>query len=291
MTSNANTIPTRGRPPVAQEVVAEFIESRPDRLLSVPADVPAVQALARQRLNREINVNRAVARLVERGRLHRMQKGRYLYTTRPAPNSRLMSLDPVADAVLRELDVPYYLSWHSALWHYGLIDQQSRTVFVALPQRGKRNVTMGMQRVRFVYASDSDKFFGGQLCEDFEWPVWIARPEKALIDSLDRPRLAMPVPVIADSLRSAYEEGLIKPEQLVADALAFNSPHLNRRLGFWMDLFGIPGADELTLRLGRGAAISLDPGRRYAAGQRPPANRKWLIYEDPGIIGTALELK
>jgi predicted transcriptional regulator of viral defense system len=291
MPYNPSVMTPRGRPAEAQQIVVEFAATATDRVLNIPGDVPRIQEIARQKLDREIGVHHAVARLQEHGQLHRMQRGRYLYTTRPAPNARLMSLDPVADAVLRDLNVPYYLSWHSALWHYGLIDQQSRTIYVALPRRGKRNVSMGQQRVRFVYVSDADKFFGGERSEEFEWPVWIARPEKALIDSLDRPRLAAPVPVVVDGLRRAHEERLIVPEHLVEDALAFNSPHLNRRLGFWMDMLGIPGTDELALRLGRGPAIPLDARYRYDAGERPPANRRWLVYEDPSIVGPAMELK
>lgn len=291
MPYNHLTMPSRGRPADAQQTLAEFADARPDRVLNIPEDIPRIQEFARERLRREIRVHHAVARLQERGQLHRMQRGRYVYTPKPAPNARLMSLDPVADAVLRELKIPYYLSWHSALWHYGLIDQQSRTVFAALARRGKRDVAMGQQRVRFVYVSGADKFFGGECSDEFEWPVWIARPEKALIDSLDRPRLAAPVPVIVDALRRAHEEKLIDPERLVADALRFNKPHLNRRLGFWMDLLGISGTDELALRLGRGPAISLDSRLRYEAGERPPSSRRWLVYEDPSIINTALELK
>jgi predicted transcriptional regulator of viral defense system len=158
-------------------------------------------------------------------------------------------------------------------------------------ERRKRPVVIGRQTVQIVFISDRDKFFGGQLEDGYEWPVAIARAEKAIIDSFDRPRLAGPVPVIADALRRGYREQLIDPEQLVKDAIAFDSPHLNRRLGFFMDLFDIPGTEELELRLGRGWAISLDPGRNYETSRRPPVDRRWRVFADPAIIGTARELK
>lgn len=253
-------------------------------------DEPRLEEFAQQRLGKPIDVRNAVKRLKTRGYLHPLQAGRFVFTEKPGPTARLMDLDPVADAVLRRLGIPYYLSWHSALWYHGLIDQQSRRIVVAA-QRRKRPARVGMQTVTFVFISDDDKFFGDELREDFEWPVRIARPEKAIIDSLDRPRYAAPVPVIADSLRRGYADGVIDPERLVADAIRFNSPHVNRRLGFFMDLFAVPGTDELALRIGRGYAIPLDPRRRYESGEKPPVNRRWLVYEDPGIVGTARELK
>jgi len=227
----------------------------------------------------------------KRGTLRTLQRGRYLVATdRDAGLSRprLDDLDPVADAVLRRLELDYYVSWHSALWHYGLIDQQSRRIYVAVTKR-KRPVTLGLASVRFVTVAER-KFFGRTRAEEFEWPVWMATVEKALIDSFDQPRLAAPVPVIANALRSAYREGILDPQRLVADAIRFSSPNLNRRLGFFMDLYEIPGIDPLALRVGRAYAVPLTPGGK-PVGERPPVNRRWRVYEDPAIIGTALELK
>ena len=93
-----------------------------------------------------------------------------------------MKLDPIADAILRRLDIDYYLSWHSALWHHGLIDQQSRRIYVAVTHR-KRPAQLGMADVRFV-SMTARKFFGRERIDDFAWPVWMATVEKALIDPL-----------------------------------------------------------------------------------------------------------
>jgi predicted transcriptional regulator of viral defense system len=275
---------------VAQDAVLSFIDQKPDRVLDIQLDAPRIQALAIERLGRPINVRRAVDRLQKARRLHRLQAGRYVATARPSPSPRLIDLDPVADAVLRRLQIPYYVSWHSALWHYGLVDQQSRTVYVAVQSR-KRPLRLGMQTVRFITMTSEAKFFGAQESSEFEWPVMVARPEKAIIDSLDKPHLAAPIPVVANALRDGYREGLIDPAQLVEDAIRFSSPHVNRRLGFFMDLFEVPGSDELALHLGRGYAVPLDPRDRYESHDRPAVDRKWRVYEDPAVIGTALQLK
>jgi predicted transcriptional regulator of viral defense system len=266
------------------------MRTKPDRVLDLKIDERALQDHARATVGREISVPDAVLKLKRAGYLHPLQAGRFAFTEKPRQSARLMDLDPVAEAILRRLEIPYYLSWHSALWHHGLIDQQSRRVYAAVKRR-KRPARIGLQAVRFVYISGQDKFFGGERSDDFEWPVIVARPEKAIIDSLDKLRYAAPLPVVADALRRGYQENLIDPDQLVADAMRFNSPHLNRRLGFFMELFEVPGTQELALRIGRGYAIPLDPRTHYERSTRPPVNRRWQVYEDPGIVGTALELK
>jgi predicted transcriptional regulator of viral defense system len=270
--------------------VLSFMKTKPDRVLDLKLDAPQLQALAERNLGHPINLRKAIERLSSSGHLHVLQAGRFAFTEKPAPSARLMDLDPVVEAILRRLKVPHYLSWHSALWRHGLVDQQSRRVYAAVNRR-KRQAKVGAGVVQFVFISDKDKFFGGELETGYEWPVNVARAEKAIIDSLDRPRYAISVPVIANALRRGYAEGIIDPERLIDDALRFNSPHLNRRLGFFMDLFDIPGTEALALRIGRGYAISLDSSRHYAKQSKPPVNRRWQVFEDPGIVGTAEELK
>src|SRR4051794_21172519 len=74
-----------------------------------------------------------VHRMRQKGLLHTLQRGRYMVNLNGDSTTfaRLPTLEPVAAAVLR-LGIPHYVSWHSALWHHGLIDQQSRRLFVAV---------------------------------------------------------------------------------------------------------------------------------------------------------------
>ena len=268
----------------------DYVESKPDRVLDLQLDAEPLRRFALARGIRPINLRKAVERLEDKRLLHRLQHGRYVASRGrvPAHSARLDDLDPAAAAVLRRLDVDYYLSWHSALWQHGLLDQQSRRLYVAVG-REKRPVRMGLAEIRFVQVTER-KFFGGQLVEDFEWPVKIAAVEKALIDSFDRPPLAAPVPVIANALRTAWREQRLDTERLVADTIRFGSHAVARRLGFFMDLYEIPGSDPLTLHLGRRYAVPLSPGDEPPAGT-VPVNPRWRVYEQPDVIAAALELK
>lgn len=278
-----------GRPNIAERVVLDYLASKPERVLDRQLDAVPLKALAAAAGLPRFDLPSVIKRMAAKDVLHPLQYGRWIATTDQRPGRpRLDSLDPVAEAVLRRLDVDYYISWHSALWHYGLIDQQSRRLYVAVTSR-KRPTTIGMTNIKFVTVV-ARKFFGRVRETGFELPVWMASPEKALIDSFDRPDLTAPMPVIANALKDAYREQLVDPNKLVEGVLRMDSPTLNRRLGYFMELFGIPGADPLTLRLGRKYAVPLAPGREPLS-QTVPVNRRWRVYEDPAIVGTALELK
>jgi predicted transcriptional regulator of viral defense system len=226
--------------------------------------------------------------LARKGRVHRVQAGRYLISEKPSKRPRVDALDPLAAVVLRRLSHEWYLSWHSALWHYGLIDQQASRLYVAVTAR-KRPARVGRSEVRFVTVNER-KFFGWETIEGFGQTLYMATVEKAIIDSFDQLRLAAPIPVIANAMRSAWREGILDPERLVADALRFESPVLNRRLGFFMNLYDLPATDSLALHIGRKSAVPLAPGREPEAGH-VRVNSRWLVYEDPAIVGAAEQLR
>jgi predicted transcriptional regulator of viral defense system len=280
-----------GRPNEVENLLLDYIyDHKPDRTLDVSLDEAPFRKYAGVRGKQSLSFSTAVERLAAKSMLHRVQHGRYVASRErgPARSPRLDAFDPLAEAVLRRLEVDYYLSWHSGLWHHGLIDQQSRRIYAAV-RREKRPVRMGLAEVRFVQVTER-KFFGWETAEDFEWPVHVATVEKTLVDSFDKPKLAAPVPVIADAMRAAWRAGKLDPELLVATVERFDGPTVARRVGFFMDLYGIPGSEPLTLRLGRGYAVPLVPGHVPPPGKQP-VNSRWRVYEDPAVVGTALELK
>lgn len=228
--------------------------------------------------------------LRRKGLAHPVQAGRFLVNVdrRPSRQARLDALDPLAAVLLRRLPHAWYLSWHSALWHRGLIDQQASRLYVAVTVR-KRPARVGRSEVRFVTVAPR-KFFGFETVEEFEQPVSIATVEKTLVDCFDQPRYAAPLPVIANAMNAAWRTGGLDPDALVEAALRFESPVLNRRIGYFMDTYGIPGTNPLSLRIGRKSAVPLSPGRPPAPG-RAPVNSRWLVYEEPDVVGAALELK
>lgn len=284
------------RPATARHLLYDYLDSleerergQASRAFDLSLDGPELARFVRARGQRAPDVESLLRRMVAKGQAHRLQAGRYL-VNRPgllSPRPRLDDLEPVAELVLRRLDHRYYLSWHTGLWHHGLIEQQSRTVLCAVTIR-KRPVRLGAQTVRFVSITPR-KFFGFSRSDSYEAPVWIADLEKTLVDSLDAPNLAGPMPVVIAALDQAARQGVLDPQRLVAYAIKMAGPMLNRRLGYLMEKLNIPGAEELQPHLGRKSAVALQPGRTPRQGAK--VDPRWRVYNDEALVSSAKELK
>jgi predicted transcriptional regulator of viral defense system len=227
-----------------------------------------------------------VYRLRQKGVLHTVQRGRYVLNLNESASRapRLRSLEPLAEAVLGRIEVPYYISWHSALWHHGLVDQQSRQLYVAVTVR-KRSAAFGPWRIRFVTVRPR-KFFGAEGSVVEGTPVWIASVEKAIIDSFDQPQLAAHPAIVANALRRAWDVGKLDADALADEALRFESPTLNRRLGFFMEQFDIPGAERLRAHIGRGYSVPLARGWKQDV-EEGHVDTRWGVVVDDELVYAA----
>ena len=167
---------SRGRPNISEQLVLDYIDGKSDRTLDRQLDERPLRALAKQRGLPSFELASVIKRMHAKSVLHPLQHGRWVLSPDAMPMStpRLGDLDLAADAVLRRLDMEYYLSWHSALWHHGLIDQQSRLHLRRGDARRKRPVTARARRASASSPVTERKFFGATRVEDFEWPVWVA---------------------------------------------------------------------------------------------------------------------
>jgi predicted transcriptional regulator of viral defense system len=268
------------RPRGAQGAILRHLVEDERSFLDLRCDRPWLEKLSADPAS-------VIYRMRSKGILHDLQRGRYVLnldgkaTRRPV----LGSLDDLAPAVLDRLGHAYFMSWHSALWHHGLLDQQAQVLYVA-DRTHKRAARVGKLRVHFVRLAEH-KFFGWQKARTSSGAlVRVARIEKALLDSFDMPRYAAPVPIVAEGLRAAHREERLDVERLVDYALRFRSAALNRRLGFFMELFEIPGSEPLLGHLGRCWAVPLAPGGRLDA-QATPVHPRWRVAQDPDIVLTA----
>jgi predicted transcriptional regulator of viral defense system len=222
-------------------------------------------------------------RMRKKGLAHQLQAGRYAINVRgePSPFPILTSLDELAPALMDRLGGDYFLSWQSGLWYHGLIDQQSQRLFVAV-RKQKRPARIGRLQVRFVRIA-AHKFFGFEAVPAEGTQLRVASLEKTILDSFDLPQYAAPMPLIAEALRVAHGEGRLDVERLVQMALVFRAPSLNRRLGFFLEFYGIEGAEPLLGHLGRDWAIPLAPGARVDA-EATPIDPRWRVARDPAVL-------
>jgi len=169
-------------------------------------------------------------KLERKRRLERIAAGLYQFI--PASYGYPEKVAPAnALAVGAGLVEPYYFSYYTANSYYGLTTQMPFTLFIATT---KKKPKVEWQSVAFKFVTLSRrKFFGYRAERAFDAEVFMAEPEKAIVDSFDKPRYAGGIGQLA---RIAWR-GLARVDEakLVDYALSMGSQSLVQRLGFITD--------------------------------------------------------
>jgi predicted transcriptional regulator of viral defense system len=148
----------------------------------------------------------------------------------------------------------YYVSYWTALAHYGLTEQLPSTVFVAVSGQRKKSFTFHQRRYQFVTVPPR-RFFGWTEERIGDHAFRIAQVEKALVDALYQERYGGGIIEIAKCLHHARR--VADPARLIDYAVRMDSAALCRRLGYLMETLGWPEASGLLPHLGRTAVVYL----------------------------------
>lgn len=268
-----------GRPDSHTEAIRRRLRAEGRTALDLQADYAWLAEIT-------AHPHQLLADMARRGLAHRIQRGRYIVNTDDkVPNEMplLDALEPLADALLERLNAPYYLSWHTALFHHGLIEQHASTVFCAVPMR-KRNAAFYGFQVRFITLHRS-RFFGIEPAGGYAGAVRMATVEKGLLDALERPKLTAPFPVIIGAFADAANSSMLDAERLVRYTIASERPALTRRVGFLMDRYGVPGSDQLLRHIGSDDyVVALQTGGSRAEGE---LDLRWRVRVQPSLLMTA----
>lgn len=167
---------------------------------------------------------------------------------------------------------PYFISWWSALAHYGLTEQRPLVVQVAVQSQHRPQVLAGYE-VQFVRLK-AEKFRGLATVSIDGVPVRIAAPERAVLDCLDRPDLGGGLTEVVKALVNP----VVNSGRLVRLALELPSDALVRRLGYLMSVLEVGDPSELLKRRGRSGYTPLDPG----IGRDGQIDRRWSVIDNIG---------
>jgi predicted transcriptional regulator of viral defense system len=215
----------------------------------------------------------ALRRMLRAGYIARVSRGVYTILERP----ELLSEDSLLLATAPYADMPHYVSWRAALSRHELTEQDPLAVSVAIRNRRERR-RIGDLRVRPVFQS-AERFYGfKKMTTPSGSAVSIATPEKAIIDSLDRPDLAGGLPEVVKALgrRWAYD-----PAKLVSLAMRFPSHATAARLGYLMSALEVGDPRPLGARVRRKSApVLLD-----VVEQEGPISidQTWRVTDNVGI--------
>ena len=170
-------------------------------------------------------------RLVDKGWLERIERGKYLIVPLEAGPERVWTEDALVLA--GHLVNPSMVAYWSALSHWNLTDQVPRVTYVQTPARKENRtpVVLGM-RFRIIRVKE-ERFFGGHGVRMGESQVQVTDREKTIIDCLDRPELSGGVAEVARALRGG--DGEMDWERATGYLRRFRSGAVVKRLGFLVE--------------------------------------------------------
>jgi len=167
-------------------------------------------------------------RLEKKGWLERIEKGKYMAVPLQAKEGWLEHPFVLASNLVGK----YYISYRTALAHYGLTEQLPLYVYVATTER-KGKTEYGLQNYIFRFVRiKQEKFFGFRSESMGEQKIFIAEKEKAIVDCLDKERYSGSVIETAKALNNDE----ISINRVKRYALKMNNSSLVRRLGYLLDL-------------------------------------------------------
>lgn len=181
----------------------------------------------------DASVKSVIYGLKNKNRIKEIEKGKYLLS--PAKSGMEGYWSEHAFKIIPHLINTYYVSYWSALSHWGMTEQIPRIVYVAIEKR-KKNIEFDGQLIQFVTIR-SKKFFGITQEKVGNTPFYIADREKTIIDCLDRLEYSGGIVEVAKGLWNARTE--ISLDTLVAYTQKFQVEAVQRRLGFLTELLNL----------------------------------------------------
>ncbi len=151
---------------------------------------------------------------------------------------------------------PYYFSYATAAFYYGLSTQAAATVYIATTAAKSKRVLTVRQRTYRLVVQPASQFFGAVEVEAYGSRVWMADREKAVVDALTHPEYAGDIPEIAGMLWRGKAQ--CDWMRLAVHALKMQSQSLLQRLGYLGDFLALPWPQEVReqLRAGIGKNVT-----------------------------------
>lgn len=212
----------------------------------------------------QLDLNRDELRPGIHNQIHFLAAGRYELI--PAERGEQGFADPNPLLAGSALVAPYYFSYTTAAYHYGLTTQAPATVYIAT-LRGKTQRRVVRDRDYQLVRLPGRQFFGDVDAVVYGLRVHMADVEKTVLDSLDRPSYAGGLPEVAQALHTALD--LLDLDLLVEYARRMDDYSLAARLGYLLELFGRPVTGLPASR----SPVALDPARP----RRGRLNARWRI--------------
>lgn len=234
-------------------------------------------------IERRLRCSNAYARFLahtlhKKGWLQALAKGHYQLIGAERGPKGVPEMNPYG-AVARLFPKPYFLAYHWAGTHHGLLTQVSYVTHVATP---RRKAPMEFKNIRFKFIKVArNRFFGYEEATVMGEKVVIADLERSVLDALDRPELVGGIEAAAQAVFHASKK--MGPGKILDYLRRYNDSALARRFGYLCDALRIALPKELAAFLS--SQVKKDPaylGFPKRWGKEGERNRRWnLILNVP----------
>jgi len=221
-------------------------------------------------LSNLFNENRQYARkrinkLTKQGWLKRIKKGVYVMSDLSTRGTLAISHKAVVNIFVEEA----YISFETALQHYGLYDQLGASINVVSLKQYKKTV---IDKITYNFIKTQQQYFYGWNPHDIDGQVVkIASIEKALIDLIQFHRTRYSTDLVLEKLRIFTED--IMPNRLTEYALKSNLT-TQRIMGFLMDYANLDSSQIYSAVMNRKSVSSI------SKSENNQYNHKWKLYYD-----------
>lgn len=219
-------------------------------LKSLPSPVFTIADLMRVTNEKRANAHVYLFRMKKTGLIYEIERGRYSITKDPLL---------VAASLLQ----PSYISFMYGLNLRGMTDQIATKIQVVVPRQKKR-ISFQDTLIEFIRFKRS-AIFGYRKEKRGEYEIFLAEPEKLVIDSLYMPEHAPISEVFKALAENELDEG-----KLISYAKRMGSKVLAKRLGYLLDRLGSDHSDSLSFSQ---KLEYLNPSKK----KKGEVDRKWKL--------------
>ena len=214
--------------------------------------------------------SKTVASLTRKGRIIRLEKGKYIIVPMKAPNQQWTPNEFIV-AALWMGDTSYYIGYFTMYNYWGFTEQIPQTVFV-LNLKKNAQKTIGDVKYEAVKI-DEKKYFGIQKIKVEDTDVCISDKERTLVDFVYNPIGSF------NNVASVLKENIkeIDLDKFINYLNRFPVVSLRKRAGFFLDEIGC--GDTLLKKIKKSIGrqdtyVVLDPSNRSRKGK---INKEWKI--------------
>jgi predicted transcriptional regulator of viral defense system len=227
------------------------------RIRNLPYPVFTIADAVRLIPEKRTNIHVYLNRMKKDGLIYEIERGKYTVVT-----------DPVQIAT--SLIQPSYISFLSGMSLRGMTDQIT-TKLQVVATRQKNEIQFQGMKIQFIRFKRS-RVFGFEKIKRGRFDVFLAEPEKLIIDSL-----YMPKHTPVSEVFKALQDSKLDESRLLEYAKRMDSKVTSKRLGYLLDLLGSDYSKELAIS--RKLEV-LNPSKR----RKGEVDKKWKL-----IINEVLE--